>query len=184
MDEGKVTAAARTSARPVIVAAAVHPRSTPRTIRVPPSVESSCECYISAPMKEFVCEVTARSYELDAFGHVNHAVYLNYLELARFDSLQAGGLSPAALARGGWAIHVVRVEADYLKPVFQGQVLRIRTRVEAFRKTSMIIAQTIHRVDDGPDSGPALRARVTTVWIGEGGRPVRIPPAARSALGG
>ncbi len=135
-------------------------------------------------MKEFVRDVTVRSYELDAFGHVNHAVYLNYLELARFVSLEAGGFPPSALAEGGWAIHVVRIEADYLKPAFQGQVLRIRTRVEQFRKTSMIIGQTIHRLDDDPESGPVLRARVTTVWIGEGGRPVRIPASARRALEG
>ena len=135
-------------------------------------------------MRQFERDVTARSYELDAFGHVNHAVYLNYLELARFDALEEGGFPPSALAEGDWAIHVVRVEVDYLRPALQGQVLRIRTEVERFRNTSMIIAQAIHRVDDGPDSPPAVRARVTAVWVGENGRPVRIPESARAALGG
>ena len=140
--------------------------------------------YIPAPMKEFVRDVTVRSYELDALGHVNHAVYLNYLELARYDALEAGGFPPSALAREGWAIHVIRVEVEYLQPSFQGQVLRIRTRVEEFRRSSMVVGQTIHRLDDGPCAEPALRARVTTVWIGPKGRPVRIPTAARRALGG
>ena len=135
-------------------------------------------------MREFLREVTVRSYELDAFGHVNHAVYLNYLEIARFDALEEGGFPPSALAENGWAIHVVRVEVDYMKPCFQGQVLRIKTRVERFRKTSMIIAQQIYRVADGPEAEPAVRARVTTVWIGEGERPVRIPDWARTALSG
>jgi YbgC/YbaW family acyl-CoA thioester hydrolase len=135
-------------------------------------------------MSEFIREVTVRSYELDAFGHVNHAVYLNYLEVARFDALEQGGFPPSALAENEWAIHVVRVEVDYLKPCFQGQVLRITTRVEQFRRTSMILAQQIHRVADGEEAEPAVRARVTTVWIGEGGRPVRIPDWARAALGG
>jgi len=135
-------------------------------------------------MRVFLRDVTVRSYELDAFGHVNHAVYLNYLEPARFDSLEAGGFAPAELAKNGWAIHVVRVEADYLKPVFRGQVLRIRTQVERFRNTSMTISQEIRRVADGPGADPALRARVTTVWIGERGRPICIPDQARRALTG
>ncbi len=128
--------------------------------------------------------MTVRSYELDAFGHVNHAVYLNYLELARFDALEEGGFPPSALSENGWAIHVVRIEVDYAKPCVQGQALRIRTRVEQFRKTSMVIAQDIRRLDDGPDADPAVRARVTAVWIGDKGRPVRIPDWARTALGG
>jgi len=31
------------------------------------------------------------SYELDSFGHVNNAVFLNYLEKARCDFLRARG---------------------------------------------------------------------------------------------
>lgn len=135
-------------------------------------------------MREFFREVTVRSYELDAFGHVNHAVYLNYLELARFDALEEGGFPPSTLAEHGWAIHVVRIEADYLKPCVQGQLLRIRTQMERFRNTSMTLTQEIRRVTDGPDASPAVRARVTTVWMGENGRPVRIPESARKALGG
>ncbi len=129
-------------------------------------------------------DVTVRSYELDAFGHVNHAVYLNYLELARFDALEEGGLPPSALTENGWGIHVVRVEVDYLKPCLQGQLLRIRTRTERFRNTSLTIAQEICRAIDGPDAEPAVRARVTAVWIGESGRPVLIPDSARKALEG
>ncbi len=136
------------------------------------------------PMRVFERDVTVRSYELDAFGHVNHAVYLNYLELARFDALEEGGFPPSALAESGWAIHVVRIEVDYLKPCFQGQVLKIRTQVERFRNTSMIIGQKIHRLADGTDEDPAVRARVTAVWIGEMGRPIRIPDWPRKALSG
>ncbi|NIP79253.1 MAG: thioesterase, partial [Gemmatimonadetes bacterium] len=33
------------------------------------------------------CTVQARSYELDGFGHVNYAVYLNYFEYARYRAL-------------------------------------------------------------------------------------------------
>ena len=135
-------------------------------------------------MKEFTREVTVRSCELDGLGHVNHAVYLNYLELARYDALESGGFPPAALAREGWSIVVVRAELEYLRPCFQGDVLRIRTRVEEFRRSSMVVGQTVHRLESGTATARALRARVTAVWIGKEGRPVRIPPSARRALGG
>jgi YbgC/YbaW family acyl-CoA thioester hydrolase len=135
-------------------------------------------------MRVFHRDLTVRSYELDVFGHVNHAVYLNYLELARFDALEEGGFPPQMLEENGWAIHVVRVEVDYLKPTFQGQILRVQTQVERFRNTSMTIAQEIRRLVDGPNADPALRSRVTIVWIGQDGRPVRIPAQARQSLGG
>lgn len=135
-------------------------------------------------MREFTREVTVRSYELDALGHVNHAVYLNYLELARYDALEAGGFSPAVLAREGWSVVVVRAELEYLRPCFQGDVLSIRTCVEEFRRSSMVVGQTLHRLESGTATVPALRARVTAVWIGKEGRPVRIPSPARRALGG
>jgi YbgC/YbaW family acyl-CoA thioester hydrolase len=41
-------------------------------------------------MFEFKVEV--RGYELDSFGHVNNAVYLNYFEQARWDILKQKNL--------------------------------------------------------------------------------------------
>ena len=38
-----------------------------------------------------ITELSVRSYECDSYGHVNNAVYLNYLEFARMDFLDASG---------------------------------------------------------------------------------------------
>jgi YbgC/YbaW family acyl-CoA thioester hydrolase len=121
---------------------------------------------------------------MDSFGHVNHATYLSYLEQARWDALEAGGFTSDDLRREGWGIHVVRAEVDYLKPCRQGQLLRIVTRPERLRGTSMVFSHEIHRADDEPETGPAVRANVTLVWIGTNGRPMRIPDVPRRALGG
>lgn len=118
-------------------------------------------------------EVEVRSYELDSFGHVNHAVFLNYLEYARFDALEQAGFPYRALRQRGWGVYVVRVEVDYLKEARLGDVLRIRTRGEGPRRSSMVFAQEITRADD-PDT-TVLRSRVTAVWVGESGRPMRVP---------
>jgi len=43
-------------------------------------------------MKTFSQTLKVRSYELDAQGHVNYAVYLSYLEYARVATMQQLGL--------------------------------------------------------------------------------------------
>ena len=40
----------------------------------------------------FNCEFQVRGYELDSFGHVNNAVYLNYLEQARWEIVEKLGV--------------------------------------------------------------------------------------------
>ncbi len=42
-------------------------------------------------MTGFRIPITVRSYELDALGHVNHAVYHQYAEVARMSGLAAAG---------------------------------------------------------------------------------------------
>ena len=58
--------------------------------------------------------IGVRTSELDSFGHVNHAVYLNYFEHARFEALKRAGFPWDLLGERGWAIFVVRIEVDYL----------------------------------------------------------------------
>ena len=130
--------------------------------------------------------IDARAYELDSFGHVNHAVHLNYFEQARFEVLARCGFTYDELARRGWAIHVVRVEVDYLSEVLLGDRLRIRTWAEGFRRTSMVMLQEARRDprEGEAESIPVARARVVAVWIGEDGRPIRVPTEAREEFEG
>ena len=122
-----------------------------------------------------------RTSELDSFGHVNHAVFLNYFEHARFEALTDAGFSWSVLGERGWAIFVVRIEVDYLAEARREDELEIRTWAESFRRTSMVLAQTMARIDD-PEIVVA-RARVTAVWIGRGRKPIRVPDEVRQALG-
>jgi len=122
-----------------------------------------------------------RSYELDSFGHLNHAVYLNYFEQARFDALTSGGFGVERLAEQGWGIHVVRVEVDYRREGMLGQEMRIRTHVAAARNSSMTLAQVAF--DPARPDAVFAEARVTVVWIGPDRTPMRIPAEVRQALG-
>ncbi len=125
--------------------------------------------------------VDVRSYELDSFGHVNHAVFLNYLEFARFEALRQGGFPYEVLTARGWGVYVVRVEVDYLKEARLNERLRIRTWADSCRRSSMVLAQEISHAED-PTSVLA-RALVTAVWVGPDRRPMRVPPEVRVALG-
>ena len=122
---------------------------------------------------------------MDSFGHVNHAVYLNYFEQARFEALARFGFTYDALAQRGCAIHVVRVEVDYLSEVLLGDRLRIRTWAGDLRRTSMVMLQEARRDprEGEADSTLVARSHIVAVWIGENGRPIRVPAEIRDGFG-
>lgn len=45
--------------------------------------------------------MTVRAYEIDLWGHVNQAVYLQFAEHARFECLRAAGISHERLVQAG-----------------------------------------------------------------------------------
>ena len=126
--------------------------------------------------------IDVRSSELDAFGHVNHAVFLNYLEHGRFEALAKAGFSWSVLDEQKWGIFVVRIEVDYVAEIKRGDQLIVRTWAESFRRTSMILSQEIVLADD--PTIVATRARVTAVWIGPDRKPMRVPSEVRAGLTG
>lgn len=132
------------------------------------------------PVARTVVEV--RSYELDSFGHANHAVFLNYLELARFEALRQVGFPYQDIIARGWGIYVVRVEVDYLKEACLGDRLEVRTWAEAYKRSSMVLAQQIVRAEQ-PDQ-EVTRGRITAVWVDRERKPMRVPADVREALGG
>jgi len=125
-------------------------------------------------------KISVRTSELDSFGHVNHAVFLNYLEYARFEALQAAGFSWTVLDERQWSIFVVRIEVDYVSEARREDQLLIRTWAHSFRRTSMILAQQIVRAHN-PDTVVA-RALVTAVWMGPNRKPIRVPEEVREGL--
>src|SRR5690606_8021532 len=89
----------------------------------------------------FESRFTVRSYELDGFAHLNHAVFLNWFEQARFGAFEAGGFPAPEIQARGWGVYVVRVEVDYLKEARLGDALVVRTRVEEVGRSSMLFHQ-------------------------------------------
>jgi thioesterase III len=132
-----------------------------------------------------VFHARVRSYELDALGHANHAVYLNWLEQARWDALAEAGLPAPEILRRGWGIHVVRIEVDYRAECRLNDAVRIETGVERLKSSSMILVQRLFRSgsDEASDEGTlAAEARVVAVWVGSDRKPMRIPDEVRAGF--
>ena len=121
-----------------------------------------------------------RSYELDSFGHLNHAVFLNHFEHARFDAFESLGFPASKLLARGEAIHVVRVEVDYRAELVMGREIEIRTSVHEMRNSSLTLAQ--RSVDPNDPDHVFAEALVTVVWIGPNRRPMRIPDDVRTVF--
>ena len=120
----------------------------------------------------FSIAIKVRSYELDSFGHVNNAVYLNYLEFARCEYMQHRGLGFQDFFR--WKAYplVVRAEIDYKSPTRVDDELEIRGTITDVRRTSFAINYTI--INTGTQK-LALNAKMWFAFINEQQKSCSIP---------
>jgi YbgC/YbaW family acyl-CoA thioester hydrolase len=115
-----------------------------------------------------------RHYEVDLYGHVNHANYVHYLETARVEALEAVGLALPELRRQGYLIVAVEIAVKYHAPAYSGETLEIRTRIREIRGARSIWAQEIR---EATGQRLVVTAEVTGAFTLDSGRPVRVPAA-------
>jgi acyl-CoA thioester hydrolase len=87
---------------------------------------------------KFEHEIDVRFRDCDPMGHVNNAVYLTYLEAARF-AWWRRAFGP--LTDRGFI--VARVEIDYRKPALPGERLIVRLRVDGLGRSSFTVVYDI-----------------------------------------
>ena len=117
--------------------------------------------------------------DTDLAGIVYYANYLRFIERARTEWARALGVDQVALkADAGIVLAVRRVEADYLTPARFDDVLEVRTALQSVSGARIVLGQSVWR-------GGALLfdAVVTLVALQADGRPARLPPGLRAALG-
>ena len=124
--------------------------------------------------------LTVRTYECDSYGHVNNAVYLNYLEYGRMAVLEKNGFSLAKLKQMGAIIVVRRIEIDYKAPAREGDRLVVRTYLKDHNKMKGIFSQEIFKQSD---QILVARADVTWVFTDLQGKLIPVPQFFRDALG-
>jgi acyl-CoA thioester hydrolase len=120
-----------------------------------------------------------RHYEVDQYGHVNHAQYVHYLEVARIEALDALGLSLAEMRRQGYLILAADLSVKYLAPARSGDTLEIVTFVREIRGARSIWIQEVREADS---RRTLVTAQVTGAFATEDGRPARAPGSFREKL--
>lgn len=113
--------------------------------------------------------------EVDAFGHVNHAAYLEWFEEARNRYLEAVGLPPISYATPGAVL--AHVEVDYRRPLAYPDEILVTARTRAVRRTSLTMEYAVWR--DGLVA--SCTARFVLIVNATGER-VPVPPEMRRRL--
>jgi len=115
-----------------------------------------------------------RFRDCDAMGHVNNAVYLTYLEEARFAhwrSIHAGVEAPSVI--------LARIEVDYRKAATFGDLLEIRILLDRIGTSSLAYRYEIL------DQSGALVAEAKSVLVAfdySANKPVAIPDDVRARI--
>jgi acyl-CoA thioester hydrolase len=129
-------------------------------------------------MTTFDHEVEVRFRDCDALGHVNNAVYLTYLEQARFAHWQrltgVTGIPRSFI--------LARVECDYRAQATAGDRLIVHLRVAAVGNASFTFE---YQIVNGRTREVVATARTVQVMYDyAAGRPVPVPGDVRARLEG
>ena len=114
--------------------------------------------------------LTVRPYECDSYGHVNHAVYVNYFEHARMQFLHAAGYDYKGLIAAGFFTVISRADISYRFPAYADDELTIETEPTEMRRVSGVFHQVIR-------CGEKVVAEADIHWcvVDRSGKPTKPP---------
>jgi len=125
----------------------------------------------------WVEDVQVRWNDVDAFRHVNHAVIISYLEIARanFWKERMGGTGPMDIP-----FVIAHLEIDYQRPIHLYDRVRVGMGLGELGRSSFSFVYEIEA-----DGRTAVTAETLQVCINSGsGRATRVPEPLRSKLFG
>lgn len=118
------------------------------------------------------CEIQMRYGDIDAMGHLNNAVYVQYLETSRVLLMRELGVPD----REDRSV-IARLELDYRREVLWGQVVAAESLVERLGRSSWTVVSRLTA-----DGAPCAYARTVQVRVDAAHRPETLPPALRARL--
>ncbi len=127
----------------------------------------------------FVTPVEVRFRDCDPMGHVNNAVYLTYLENARF-AYWRRVIGSSALTHPTFIL--ARLECDFRAQAAMGDQLEVKIRVESVGRSSFVFAYQIVQPTDGRLVAEARSVQVMFDY--SSGRSIQVPDTVRAAIGG
>jgi acyl-CoA thioester hydrolase len=127
----------------------------------------------------FVASLRVRSYEIDSFGHVNNAVYLQYLEYARGEYLLQVGISFNDFQTWNAIPYVVRAEIDYKSSSRYDDELEFTGWVSHWGKSSFVLTYEVMNKTSGR---MAALAEIKFAWVDRDEKIIRIPAIFRERM--
>lgn len=124
-------------------------------------------------MQSFTTHLRVRHYEMDALGHVNHAIYQHYLEQAAIEHSEHLGFGVDRYRCLGGVFVLRRLAIEYLRPAIAGDTLEITTWLTEMRGPRALRQYEIRKQGQ---SDRLVVAEALWVWIDENSlRPKAIP---------
>ncbi|HVW44026.1 MAG TPA: acyl-CoA thioesterase [Amycolatopsis sp.] len=95
----------------------------------------------------FRIQIKVRSYELDTLGHLNHAVYHSYAEVARLEALDAasGGRNTLREERKGAVLLASQI--SYRREIVGGETVDVTARAKFGSGKSFVVEHNIFKPD-------------------------------------
>src|SRR4051794_22121251 len=127
-----------------------------------------------------VVAIDVADCDIDAYGHVNNAAYLRWLNRAAWSHSAALGVSMADCTRLRRGMAALRIEIDYLRAALPRDRVEIATWIaESDRRLRVTRHFQLRHARDG---GTLARAVTQYVCLNlDNGRAVRMPPEFSSA---
>ena len=95
---------------------------------------------------KLVSDVQVRFSDTDGLGHVNNAIYLNYLEVSRIDYLRR---VVGRVKIEEFGVIIARIEIDYKSPVLHSEKLLVGCRVTEIGGSSIKMDYRIETKAEG-----------------------------------
>lgn len=127
-------------------------------------------------------QLEVRFRDCDPLGHVNNAVYLTYLEQARFAHWRdVWGFDLEGLPDDAPGVILARAEVDYRRPARYGDRLEVRISLDRIGRSSFTY---IYEVVDQNGATVAEAKTVQVMYDYAAGRPVPLSDEMKARLQG
>jgi acyl-CoA thioester hydrolase len=93
------------------------------------------------PGRTFTYETVVRETQLDAFGHMNHARYLEVFEDARWDFINHNGYGLERIRATGLGPTILEIKVRYRKELLPGRKIAIESQTLSYEGKIARLAQ-------------------------------------------
>lgn len=130
--------------------------------------------YLNELIQSFSIDIKVEEKDLDGFGHVNNANYIQWLDQVHWMHLAHMGIAEAEINEFNWGFVVRDTTATYLAPLLEEEIVQVGTSItefdERFRMTRKFQLVRLR------DNTTVLQAEIKYVSVDlKKGTPKRVP---------